>query len=151
VLFAVALVLSPGALWPEDAATPKEGDRSMPKNPVVFWELASHDMERSVEFFRKVFQWEITFNEKIGFYQVPPFEESNAASGGYIFTLKRAKLPFVAVYILVEDIEAMARKVEENGGYIVSPPNAITPAYKVCLFNEPSGVTFAMIEPARPE
>jgi predicted enzyme related to lactoylglutathione lyase len=131
-----------------DEQTAEEA-KQMPKNPVVFWELASNDMEKSAEFFRKVFDWDVTFNEQIGFYQVPAFEESDGASGGYIFTLKRAKLPFLTVYILVEDIEGMAKKVEDNGGYIVEPPNAITPAYRICLFNEPSGVTFAMIEPTK--
>ncbi len=42
----------------------------MKNNPVVFWELASHDMEKSTQFFRKVFNWQIDFNEKLGFYSV---------------------------------------------------------------------------------
>lgn len=40
----------------------------MPKNPVVFWELASHDKEKSAEFLDKVFDWDLKMNERLGFY-----------------------------------------------------------------------------------
>ncbi|MFZ1946730.1 MAG: VOC family protein [bacterium] len=153
VLISLALIAAVGlsaTARADDAVQPGKETEPMAKNPVIFWELASHDMEKSAEFFRKVFEWDVQYNEKIKFYQVPAFEQAKSASAGYIFTLKRANLPFLAIYIQVEDIEAMAKKVVEHGGFIVEPPNAITPAYRICLFNEPSGVTFAMIEPTKP-
>jgi uncharacterized protein len=115
----------------------------MSANPIVFWELASHDSEKSVQFFRDVFGWKIDFDEKAAFFKTrhnPP-----TLSGGGIFTLKRAKLPFLTLYISVEDIHEMAKKVEEHGGFLVEPPFDIGGEW-ICLFNEPSGVTFAMIE-----
>jgi len=33
----------------------------MQKNPVVFWELATHDMEKTIEFSKEVFEWKIEF------------------------------------------------------------------------------------------
>ncbi|NMC54338.1 MAG: hypothetical protein GYA48_11965 [Chloroflexi bacterium] len=119
----------------------------MAKNPVVFWELASHDQEKTAQFFRDVFEWEITFNEQLGFYIVPECFTPEAMEGG-IFTLKRARLPFVALYIQVEGIEEMVQKVEAAGGSILDPVIELGSGSKLCLFNEPSGVTFAMIEPA---
>lgn len=123
----------------------------MQKNPVVFWELASHDMEKSVQFFREVFDWQIEFSDRLGFYIIPESTLSGEAVEGGIFTLKRAKLPFLTLYIQVEDIEEKARLVEEAGGQIVEPPNELPSRTKICLFNEPSGVTFAMIQPAAPK
>ncbi|MBN2537264.1 VOC family protein [candidate division WOR-3 bacterium] len=120
----------------------------MGNNPVVCWELASHDQERSAEFFRKVFGWEVVFDEQLGFYRANPPAGSNPAQG-YIFTLRRAKLPFVAVYIAVDDIHAKARQVEECGGHIVLGPEEPVPGSLVCLFNEPSGVCFAMVQEKR--
>ncbi|KPL74130.1 hypothetical protein ADN00_14110 [Ornatilinea apprima] len=119
----------------------------MAKNPVVFWELASHDQEKTAQFFRDVFEWEINFNEQLGFYIVPERFTPEAMEGG-IFTLKRARLPFIALYIQVEGIEEMAQKVEAAGGSILDPVTRLGSGSKLCLFNEPSGVTFAMIEPA---
>jgi predicted enzyme related to lactoylglutathione lyase len=115
-------------------------------NPVVFWELASNDADKSVEFFRKVFDWDIRFSEKLGFYQVVAGEGAPSASGGYIFTLKQAKLPFLTVYIEVTDIEARAERVKEAGGLVIEPPHEMPGGYWICLFNDPSGVTFAMID-----
>jgi predicted enzyme related to lactoylglutathione lyase len=117
-------------------------------HPVLFWELASDDADASAEFFRQVFDWDVSFDEGLGFYQVPAGEACEHFSGGYIFTLEEAKLPFLTVYILVEDIEAMAGLVKEKGGHIVEPPRVLGKGYKICLFNEPSGITFAMFQPA---
>jgi predicted enzyme related to lactoylglutathione lyase len=122
----------------------------MPTNPIAFWELASNDADASVKFFRDVFGWKIEFNEGLGFYQAPIDPSENSFSGGYIFTLKKAKLPFLTLYIAVEDIDAMAKRVEEHGGHIVEGPLMIGRS-KLCLFNEPSGVGFAMIEIRKPE
>lgn len=118
----------------------------MSENPVVFWELASNDQDRSASFFRDVFGWEVVLDPELGFYRVNPPAGKNPA-GGYIFTLRRAKLPFVSVYIRVDDIRAMRDKVVAHGGYIVLEPEEPAPGSLVCLFNEPSGVTFAMIQP----
>ena len=117
----------------------------MQKNPVVFWELASHDQEKSVAFFRQVFDWQLEFNEKLGFYILEVENDAPKVDGG-IFTLKRAKLPFLTIYIKVENIEQKAKLVEACGGFIVEQPHSISAKTKICLFNEPSGVTFAMIE-----
>jgi predicted enzyme related to lactoylglutathione lyase len=121
-----------------------------PVNPIAFWELASNDADASVQFFRDVFGWKIEFNEDLGFYQAPIDPSENSFSGGYIFTLKKAKLPFLTLYIAVEDIDAMAERVEEHGGHIVEGPLVIGRS-RLCLFNEPSGVTFSMIEIRKPE
>ena len=119
----------------------------MPGHPVVFWELASHDMEKSVAFFRTVFDWEIVFDERIGFYIVKTGPVPVDMEGG-IFTLKRAKLPFLTIYIRVEDIDERAKLIAESGGLIVEEPFDVGSGTKICLFNDPSGVTFAMIQAA---
>ncbi|BBB49403.1 VOC family protein [Pelolinea submarina] len=118
----------------------------MQTNPVVFWELASNDMEKSVTFFHEVFDWQIDFNERLGFYLIPETTPKQESLEGAIFTLKRAKLPFLTIYIQVEDIDAKVALVEEKGGFIVEAPFDISPRSRICLFNEPSGVTFAMVQ-----
>ena len=60
----------------------------MAANPVVFWELATHDQDKSAKFFRDVFGWEVILDPELGFYRVNPPAGKNAAHG-YIFTPKR--------------------------------------------------------------
>ncbi len=123
----------------------------MQKNPVVFWELASHDMQRSVQFFQNVFDWQIDFNERLGFHIVPEITPQDETIEGGIFTLKQAKLPFLTLYIQVEDIHEKAILIEAEGGFIIEQPHELPSGSKICLFNEPSGVPFAMIQPGSPK
>jgi len=121
----------------------------MPENPIVFWELASNDAEKSVEFFRTVFGWETNYDEDSGIYFIPAGQTGPRFSGGGIFSLRRAKLPFLTIYIQVEDIEEKMIKIEEAGGLIVDPPQTFVEGGPlICLFNDPSGVTFAMLQRA---
>jgi len=122
-------------------------EKPMSVNPVVWWELASHDAEKTVAFLKIVFNWKLEFDEKLGFFVMPTDDgDKQAFGGGGVFTLGKAKLPFMALYIQVDDIEAKAKLVEEKGGYIVEAPFEIQSGTKICLFNEPFGVTFAMIQ-----
>jgi hypothetical protein len=50
------------------------------------------------------------------------------------------------VNVLVHYIEPVARLVEPAGGMIVEPPHEISQGTWICLFNDPIGVTFAMLE-----
>ncbi len=121
----------------------------MSTNPVCWWELASNDADKTVSFLRKVFDWNLVFDEKLGFYVMTTDDnDKQAFGGGGVFTLGKARLPFMALYIRVDDIEAKAKLVEEAGGLIVEDPFEIQSGTKICLFNEPSGVTFAMIQSA---
>jgi predicted enzyme related to lactoylglutathione lyase len=118
----------------------------MQKNPVCYWELASHNAEKTTDFLKKVFSWEPEYDEKSGIYEFAAGEEQKAFAGGGVFTLRKAKLPFLTIYMRVKDIEAKAKLVEKHGGFIVEAPFEISPGTKICLFNEPSGVTLAMLE-----
>jgi predicted enzyme related to lactoylglutathione lyase len=120
----------------------------MHKHPVCFWELASHDAAKTTAFLRKLFDWDLAFDTRLGFYTMDAGEQRQAFSGGGVFTLSKPRLPFLTLYVAVDDIEAKAAQVEELGGAVVEPPFEIPGGARICLFNEPSGVTLAMIQPA---
>ncbi len=122
----------------------------MAVNPVVYWELASHDQEKTVDFLKAVLDWDVAYDTRIGLYDFPAGDGAGEFAGGGVFTLRKAKLPFLTIYIRVDDLDAKVALVKEHGGYIVEPPLEIPGGARICLFNEPSGVTLAMIErPAR--
>jgi predicted enzyme related to lactoylglutathione lyase len=124
----------------------------MQKNPICYWELASHNAEKSVKFFEDVFGWKFIYDKESTIHELPVENAQKEFVGGGIFTLQQAKLPFLTIYIKVEDIDDMAKRIEEHGGFIVIPPRVVTPGGpKICLFNEPSGVTFALIQSRKKE
>ena len=51
----------------------------------------------------------------------------------------------------MDDIDAKVKLIEEAGGFIVDPPLELPGGSRICLFNEPSGVTLAMIQAAKEE
>lgn len=113
--------------------------------PIIWWELASHDANASAEFFKKVFGWDFIYDKETEIFDLKN-DFPDAFKGGGIFTLKQAKLPFLTIYIKVDDIAKMRDKIVENGGCITIEPVEIFPKTWICLFNEPSGVTFAILE-----
>jgi len=90
----------------------RRSDNLMKANPIVWWELASHDAEKTSDFLKKVFGWESEYDEAVKSFDFPIPEDSRNLSGGEVFTLKKAKLPFLTFYILVEDIDKKAKLIE---------------------------------------
>lgn len=125
-------------------------EESVSGNPICYWELASHDAEATVEFLSRLFGWKFQYDETTTIHELPAGESRGDFAGGGVFTLRKARLPFLTLYIRVADIETKARLVEELGGLILIPPREISGGSRICLFNEPSGVTLAMIQPTRP-
>ncbi len=119
----------------------------MSNNPVIYWELASHDSAKTVDFLKKVFDWDFEYDARTTIHELPV--ELTPVQGGGVFTLRRAKLPFLTIYIKVDDLDAKVNLIEENDGFIVDPPLTLPNGARICLFNEPSGVTLAMIQSAK--
>ena len=116
-------------------------------NHIIYWELASHDAPKTVEFLKKVFDWDFEYDVRTTIYELPA--ELTPVQGGGVFTLRRAKPPFLTIYIKVEDLDAKVKLIEEHGGFIVDPPLDLPNGSRLCLFNEPSGVTLAMTQSAK--
>ncbi len=113
------------------------------KNPIVYWELASHNGEESADFFKNVFEWDF-HKDSLNIYETDA--GNTRMEYGGIFTLKKAKLPFITLYIKVDSVDKTALMIEKFGGFIVIEPFDVDSNTRICLFNEPSGVTFAIIE-----
>lgn len=118
----------------------------MKENPIIWWEIASHDAEKSAGFLKKIFGWEMKYDEANKIYDFPISKGESNLLGGEVFTLRKAKLPFLTFYVQVDDIDEKAKLIEELGGFILEPPFEIPSGSRICLFNEPSGVTLAMLE-----
>jgi uncharacterized protein len=118
------------------------------ENRVVYWELASHDADKSSRFLQDVFGWQMEYDPATTIYEAPGSMAEESCPGG-VFTLRKAKLPFLTMYILVDDIQEKANQVQAAGGNILEGPFSLPSGSQICLFNEPSGVTLAMLQPAK--
>ncbi len=106
------------------------------------------DIERSADFYRELFGWEI------------PERENSAELGGY----RRAQLggkdvagamprmdegnPAVwATYVSVEDADATLAKVRDGGGSVMVEPMDVMGMGKMAIFTDPTGAVCGIWEP----
>ena len=112
-------------------------------------DLATPDLNAAESFYRELFGWEI------------PELPNSAEMGGY----RRAKLggrdvagamplmqegqpPAWSTYISVDDADAIARAVQENGGTMIAEPMDVATYGRLAIFTDPEGAFFGIWEPA---
>jgi len=111
-------------------------------------DLATPDLEAAEGFYKELFGWEI------------PELPNSAEMAGY----RRAKLggrdvagamplmqegqpPAWSTYISVDNADAIARAVQENGGTMIAEPMAVSSYGRLALFTDPEGAFFGIWEP----
>jgi predicted enzyme related to lactoylglutathione lyase len=118
----------------------------MNKNPVSFWQAFSNDKETSMNFFKVVFGWDFNYNEETGIYHISAEDFPGFFQGGFISKNDVDDLPFLTVYIRVDDVDRKVKLVVENGGEIIKPPFTLANGNRICIFKDPTGVIFGMIQ-----
>ncbi len=124
-------------------------ERTSHEPGVPCWvDLASPDLDAAVEFYGKLFGWEV------------PEQPSSAELGGY----RRAKkggadvagmLPLMqegqptawSSYVSVADADATAAAVKENGGTVVVEPMDVMGMGHMAVFTDPTGAFFGIWQP----
>ncbi len=111
-------------------------------NTIVHTELASSNPEETQGFLKNVFGW--TFENAEG---PMPYTFVNTSDGSTIGGLRPVNEeepgPSVTNYILVEDIDATAETITQNGGTIVVPVQTIPDMGKMLWFQMPGGCIMA--------
>jgi uncharacterized protein len=115
-----------------------KGENSM--NRFIHFELASDDLDKTAQFYREVFDWQIEkWDGPIDYWLVTNGDETTPgingglmpASGNFHGTINT---------IGVEDIDAAIEKVLAHGGEIVLPKDAIPGVGYQAYFKDTSGI-----------
>jgi predicted enzyme related to lactoylglutathione lyase len=118
-------------------------------------EIKTQDMERTAHFYESVFGWRITKKEVADGSDVWLFDTGgeprveNLRRGGIWLRPKGEPLGIV-VYIVVEDIEAILKRVNEFGGEVVGQKTPQGSNYRA-YFSDPSGNVFGLWEEQSPD
>jgi len=102
---------------------------------ICYVEMPASDIQRSAEFYEKVFNWQITkrgdgataFNDSVG-----------QVSGTWITGRPPSTTPGLLVYIMVDDVAATIEKLVARGGELVQPVGADAPEI-TARFRDPGG------------
>jgi hypothetical protein len=111
-------------------------------------ELETPDVEAAKEFYQGVFGWELAQSDMPG----APYTVIKAGGrevGGMMRLPPQAPPgtpPHWLVYVTVNDVDEVARKVEELGGRLLVQPREIPKVGRFCVLQDPQGAVLAAIQ-----
>lgn len=123
-----------------------QGVNQTEERPFFSWhELHTTDQAKAFEFYSTLFGWEKTDTfdmGQMGTYQL--YGAKGVAYGG-MFNSPGANPPHWLLYALVDDADAAAKRVTENGGKVLQGPMDVPKnAGRVAQCVDPQGVMFAV-------
>ena len=113
---------------------------------VVHFEIMADDPDRVVKFFKKVFDWEINkWEGPVDYWLIKTGEESEPGIDGAI-TKRTDPNAHIQNTIDVPDIDEYAKKVEENGGKLVTEKMAVPGVGWLYYFLDTEGNLHGMMQ-----
>lgn len=105
--------------------------------PVVHFEIAGKDGEKTREFYGKLFGWEYQLMEGMDYGLVQPAGEGSI--GGGVAGAMGGAPPYITFYIQVDDLQAYLSKAEAMGAKTILPPMPIPNVGSCAMFADPDG------------
>ncbi len=110
---------------------------------ICYLEIPASDIARSVDFYTKVFGWNVrqrgdghsAFDDGVG-----------EVSGTWVQGRPPASQPGLLVYVMVNSVAAAVDRVVANGGEIVQPIGADAPEI-TARFKDPAGNVIGLYQP----
>ena len=115
-------------------------------NGIAWFEIGTDDPAAAQRFYGDVFGWSLAHDDTAS--TDPDYQVFTTSSlrGGLFAT--RGRMPGYAVFtVLVEDVEATCRRVEEVGGRVQRAPQVNPVGVTFAHLLDPSGHHFAVFQP----
>jgi uncharacterized protein len=106
-------------------------------NPVVHFEIAGSDGEKTREFYGRLFGWDYQMYGSAGYGMVSPAGEQSI--GGGVCEAPEGSRPYVTFYVQVDDLAAFLARAESLGGKTCLPPMPIPDMGSMAMFTDPDG------------
>jgi predicted enzyme related to lactoylglutathione lyase len=118
-------------------------------NKPAWVELSSPDAEASRAFYSRVFGWQIDVNPdpQYGGYAIAKVGADDAAGIG---PKQSPEAPTAwSLYIGTDDVDALAKRVAEQGGTVIAEPFDVGDQGRMAVFQDPIGAFFSAWQGAR--
>ena len=115
-----------------------EGDRP----PVDWFEMGSVKPERSWDFYRELFGWQISSGKGDGFVHGGVEAGSGTVLGG-IGTSPSGR-PHTTMYAAVKELPPYLERVESLGGAILMPATQVDDKTRIAVIQDPQGTMFGL-------
>jgi uncharacterized protein len=112
-------------------------------NPIVHWEIGASDDSKAHKSYRDGFDWKIDANNPMNYGIV---DTGGQGINGGIFKAPKG-VPFLTFYVMVDDLHAHRKKVEQHGGQTVVAPQDIPGVGQSAFFKDPDGLIVGLFKP----
>ena len=114
---------------------------------VVHFEIDAKKPERAVKFYEKVFGWKIKkWEGPVEYYLISTGKETEPGIDGGLSRRTESE-PSTVNTIDVSSVDEFIKKVEANGGKIISSKRAVMGVGYMAYFEDPEGNVFGILEP----
>lgn len=117
-------------------------------SPLVFFQIATADVEKARAFYGELFDWEFTANPlSVTPLSINPCGPADFDPTGSFLQLAPGAAPYVSVFFRVDDLWATMKKVEPLGGSVVLPIMQLGEgAAHIALVKSPEGHTIGIVQ-----
>ena len=109
-------------------------------NPVVHFEIQVKDAAVGQEFYRKLFDWDISADNPMNYGIVDT--KAGGINGG---VTDAPTAPQVIFYVEVKDLQASLDRAESLGGKAVVPPTEIPGVVTFAVMSDPEGNVIGLV------
>ena len=117
-------------------------------NRPAWVDLSTSDAPAARDFYSKLFGWQLEVSEdpQYGGYATAKLADSSVSGIG---PRQSDDAPTAwSMYIGTDDVDALAKKVQANGGTVAAPPFDVGDQGRMAVFQDPTGAFFSAWQPA---
>lgn len=111
-------------------------------NPVIRWQILSPDPEKTVGFYAKLFSWDVSNANGLGYRELKTAPEKSIDGG--VWPAPQTERPFVQLFIEVSDVEKSIRDAEKLGAMILIPKATLPDGDTMAVLQDPTGLSFGI-------
>jgi len=113
-------------------------------NPVVHFEVAAKNGKSAIDFYSKLFDWKVEFDQKTSYGVVA---QQGTGIGGGVYQTKEGMPPHVTFYVQVDDLQKYLDRAVKLGGKVCMPPHEISPEIGwFAMFTDLDGNTIGLFK-----
>jgi predicted enzyme related to lactoylglutathione lyase/uncharacterized protein YndB with AHSA1/START domain len=129
-------------------AVATSGGKPSPENGMFCWnEMLAVDPGKAAQFYARLFGW--TTEEMPGGMKYTLFKQNGTSIGGLMARPSPQAPPHWLAYVMVESVDASAKKAGDLGAKILMPPTDIPTVGRIAVFQDPEGAPLGVFQPAK--
>lgn len=113
-------------------------------NPVVRWQIVTPEPERAATFYHKLFAWELTNANAMGYRELRSGVTSQVDGG--VWPAPPGQAGLVQLFFEVENVDECLEKALRLGAKVIVPKSVLPDGDTMALLLDPTGLSFGVCQ-----